>query len=120
QVLVCAAEASGMLTGPFGIWEDPPSDLSGTERLDWVDRQLAPLVPFVRAGWIEVQHHPDTDSDAFTVIPLGGLCSALADPIVRYEGDDWGVGIGCTFTYAGLAIWRSGWSRAWSSRLNVH
>ncbi|WP_438290362.1 hypothetical protein [Streptomyces sp. HUAS TT7] len=25
EVLVCAAEASGMLTGPFGIWEDLPS-----------------------------------------------------------------------------------------------
>jgi hypothetical protein len=119
DVLVCAAEASGMLTGPFGVWEDPPNDLSGAARLDWIDRQLAPLLPFVRAGWIEVQHHPEADSDAFTVIPLGSLRSALADPTVRYEGDEWGVGVGCTFTYAGLAIWRGGWSAAWSSRLTI-
>ncbi len=51
---------------------------------------------------------------------VGSLRSALADPTVRYEGDDWGVGVGCTFTCAGLAIWRGGWSCAWSSRLNVH
>lgn len=119
EVLVCAAEASGMLTGPFGIWEDPPGDQSDAERLDWIDRQLTLLVPFVRASWIEVQHHPDANSDAFTVIPIGSLRSALADPSVWYEGDDWGVGVGCTFTLAGLAIWRGGWSHAWGSRLNA-
>ncbi|MEE4423502.1 hypothetical protein [Streptomyces bugieae] len=77
------------------------------------------LAPFVRDDWIEVQHYPDTDSDAFTVIPIGSLCSALADPSVRYEGDDWGVGVGCTFTFAGLTIRRGGWSHPWGSRLNV-
>ncbi|MFC0842186.1 hypothetical protein ACFH04_00300 [Streptomyces noboritoensis] len=117
-VLVCAAETSGMLTGAFGIWPDPPADLGSMERLDWVDRQLAPLLSFVRNGWIEVRHTPDAASDAFTVILLGGLRSALADPAVRYEGDDWGVGVGCIFTYTGLAVWRGGWSTAWSSRLN--
>ncbi|MCT9092573.1 hypothetical protein N4G70_27420 [Streptomyces sp. ASQP_92] len=117
EVLVCAAEASGMLTGPFGIWEELPAGLGGAERLAWVDQQLAPLVPFVRERWIEVQHHPDTQGDAFTVIPLDRLRSALADPAVRYEGDDWGIGVGCTFTYSGLAVWRGGWSRAWGSRL---
>ncbi|MFI1105843.1 hypothetical protein [Streptomyces melanogenes] len=77
------------------------------------------MIPFVREGWIEVQHHPDVHGDAFTVIPLDGLRSALADPAVRYEGDDWGIGVGCTFTYSGLAIWRGGWSRAWGSRLTL-
>ena len=52
EVLVCAAEASGMLTGPFGIWDGPPAELDATQRLDWVDRHLAALLPFVRDGWI--------------------------------------------------------------------
>uniref|UniRef100_A0AAU2UY07 Uncharacterized protein n=1 Tax=Streptomyces sp. NBC_00003 TaxID=2903608 RepID=A0AAU2UY07_9ACTN len=58
-----------MLTGAFGIWQDPPADPGSMECLDWVDRQLAPLLPFVRNGWIEVRHLPDASSDAFTVIP---------------------------------------------------
>jgi hypothetical protein len=118
KVLVCAAEASGMLTGAFGIWEDPPADLDTTQRLAWVDQQLTPLLPFVREGWIEVQHRPDEHSDAFTVIPLDSLRTALADPAIRYEGDDWGIGVGCIFTYTGLAIWRGGWSSEWARRLN--
>ncbi|SOE25039.1 hypothetical protein SAMN05442782_1731 [Streptomyces sp. OK228] len=118
EVLVCAAEASGMLTGAFGIWEDPPDDLDSAERLAWVDRQLAPLLPFVRKGWIEVQHCPDERSDAFTVIPLDGLRTALTDAAIRYEGDEWGIGVGCIFTYAGLAVWRGGWSSEWGRRLN--
>ncbi|MFF7882163.1 hypothetical protein ACH40F_55655 [Streptomyces sp. NPDC020794] len=118
EVLVCAAEASGMLTGAFGIWEDPPDDLDSAERLAWVDRQLAPLLPFVRKGWIEVQHCPDERSDAFTVIPLDGLHTSLTDAAIRYEGDEWGIGVGCIFTYAGLAVWRGGWSSEWGRRLN--
>ncbi|WP_157875789.1 hypothetical protein [Peterkaempfera griseoplana] len=118
EVLVCAAEASGMLTGPFGIWDDPPNGLDSVEHLAWVDRQLAPLLPFVRNGWIEVQHHPDERSDAFTVIPLDGLRTALTDATIRYEGDEWGIGVGCIFTYAGLAVWRGGWSSEWERRLN--
>jgi hypothetical protein len=118
EVLVCAAEASGMLTGPFGIWEDPPADLDDSERLAWVDRQLAPLLPFVRQGWIEVQHCTDESIGAFTVIPLDGLRTALADAAIRYEGDEWGVGVGCIFTYTGLAVWRGGWSGEWGRRLN--
>lgn len=117
EVLVCAAESSGMLTGPFGIWQDPPADLDATGRLAWIDRQLDPLLPFVLDGWIEVQHHPDAHSDAYTVIRAEHLRSALDDPSIRYEGDDWGVGVGCIFTYTGLAIWRGGWSRAWSKRM---
>jgi hypothetical protein len=117
EVLVCAAEASGMLTGAFRIWEDPPADLGSTERLAWVDQQLAPLLPFVREGWIEVQHYSDAASDAFTVIPLEGLRTAFADPATRYQGDEWGIGIGCLFTYAGLAVWRGGWAGDWGRRL---
>jgi hypothetical protein len=100
EVLVCAAEASGMLTGPFGIREDLPADLDAAQRPAWVDRQLAPLLPFVREGWIEVQHCPDGRSDAFTVIPLEGLRAALADAAIRYEGDEWGVGVGCRGSWA--------------------
>lgn len=121
KILVCAAEASGMLTGAFGIWDDPPTDLDQAERLTWVDRQLAALIPFVRNGWIEVHHYPDPASDAITVIPLYDLRSALADPAIRHEGDDDGemfVGVGCTFTHAGHAVWRGAWSNAWSKRLN--
>ncbi|WP_405773865.1 hypothetical protein [Streptomyces sp. NBC_00859] len=118
EILVCAAEASGMLTGAFGIWEDPPADLDSAERLAWMDRQLAPLLPFVRRGWVEVQHCPDEDSDAFTVIPLDEIRAALADAAIRHEGQEWGIGVGCIFTYAGLAVWRGGWSSEWGRRLN--
>lgn len=120
KVLVCAAEASGMLTGAFGIWEDPPADLDAAGRLAWVERQLAPLIPFVRNGWIEVYHCPDPDSDALTVIPLENLSGAMADPAIRHENDsdDMFVGVSCTFTYTGLAVWRGGWSSAWAARLN--
>ncbi|MER5640021.1 hypothetical protein ABT095_24120 [Kitasatospora sp. NPDC002227] len=122
EVLVCATEASGMLTGPYGIWADLPPGVGEAERLAVADEQLAPLLPFVREGWIEVQHRPDADSDAFTVIPLEGLRTALADPDVRYEGEDaeeWGVGVTCCFTYAGRAVWRAGWSGGWAGRLTV-
>ncbi|MGK5642944.1 hypothetical protein ACSNOK_32280 [Streptomyces sp. URMC 126] len=118
RVLVCAAETDGMLTGPFGIWDDPPAGLDGAGRLAWADRQLAPLLPFVHEGWIEVHHRPDGATDAFTVIPPGSLRAALADPAVRYQGDEWGVGVGCVFTHAGLAVWDGGWSDEWSRRLH--
>ncbi|MER7770085.1 hypothetical protein [Kitasatospora sp. NPDC096140] len=117
KVLVCAAEFSGMLTGPFGIWEDLPTELTGTELSEWVDRQLAPLLPYVREGWIEVRHFPVESGEAFTVIPLDDLRTAFADRSLRHDDrDDW-VGLGCVFTYTGLAVWRSGASAAWGSRL---
>ncbi|MDH6576462.1 hypothetical protein [Kitasatospora sp. MAP5-34] len=109
EVLVCAMEGSGMLTGPFGIWEDLPTELGSADRAEWVDHQLAPLLPFVRDGWIEVRHLPGASSDAFTVIPLDELHAAFADPVLRYDGDDgddWGVGLTCVFTHAGLAVMR--------------
>ena len=122
EVLVCAAEASGMLTGAFGIWDDPPADVDAAERLAWVDRQLIPLIPFVRNSWIEVYHCPDADSDALTVIPLENLRASMADPAIRHEGDsdDMFVGVSCTFTYTGLAVWRGGRSTAWATRLNFN
>jgi hypothetical protein len=118
EVLVCAAETSGMLTGAYGIWPDPPADLTRADRHVWIEQQLTPLRPFVHAGWIEVRHYPTSGSDAYTVIPADTLSHALADPAIR-EGSDWGVGVGCVFTYHGLAIWRSQWSSAWNSRLTL-
>ncbi|WP_412538451.1 hypothetical protein R8Z50_21665 [Longispora sp. K20-0274] len=117
-VLVCAAESSGMLTGSFGIWPERLAGLDAAARREQVDRELAPLLPFVRAGWIEVRHHPD-GGEGYTVIPLADLDHAFADPAVRNEGGDWGIGIGCVFTYAGLAVWRGGSSTAWAERLTL-
>jgi hypothetical protein len=118
KILVCASEASGMLTGPFGIWEDLPTGLDERARLAWVERQIAPLLPFVREGWIEVHHCSDGESGSFDVISSDRLGSALADPDVRYdEGDEWGIGVSCIFTHCGLAVWHGGWSHAWGSRL---
>jgi len=119
EVLVCAHEMSGMLTGAFGIWEDPPPGLDTAQRLAWVGQQITPLVPFVRDGWIEVHHRRVEYGGAFTVIGLDDLGTALADPAVRYEGHDWGVGVGCIFTYTGQAVWRGAWSRTWAQRLTL-
>jgi hypothetical protein len=118
EVLVCAAESSGMLTGAFGIWTDPPSELQGADRQAWIEEQLAPLLFFVRAGLIEVRHFPDDSSDAYSVVPVDALGQTLADPAVR-ESEDWGVGVGCVFTYDGLAVWRNAWSGGWNSRLRL-
>ena len=80
EILVCAIEGSGMLTGMFGIWDDPPGELEEAERTAWIDRQLAPLTEFVRKGWIEVRHLPGDDS--YTVIALEALREAFADPVL--------------------------------------
>ncbi|MFD9408905.1 SMI1/KNR4 family protein [Streptomyces sp. NPDC059989] len=34
------------------------------------------------------------------------------------EDHEWGVGVDCLFTEAGLAVWRSGWGGAWAGRLH--
>ncbi|WP_319459906.1 hypothetical protein [Micromonospora sp. RTP1Z1] len=117
EVLVCAAEASGMLTGPFGIWDGPPAELDATQRLDWVEGHLAALLPFVRDGLIEVRRYSEAASGEFTVIGVDGLRDTLTDPTLWCSDLDWGVGVGCVFTYAGLAVWRGGWSGAWNARL---
>ena len=46
--------------------------------------------------------------DAFTVIPLESLHSAFVDPAMRYQGEEWGIGFTCVFTYSGLAVRRGG------------
>jgi hypothetical protein len=117
RVLVCAAEASGMLTGPFGIWDGPPAELDARHRLDWVDRQLAALLPFVGDGLIEVRRYSGAASDEFAVVAVDRLGDTLTDPVLWCGDLDWGVRVGCVFTYAGLAVWRAGWSGAWKSRL---
>src|ERR1700735_1499889 len=75
-----------MLTGMFGIWDDPPGELQGVERAAWVDWQLAPLTEFVRKGWIEDRCLPGDGS--YTVIPLAAWSKAFAGPVLRLCGDD--------------------------------
>ncbi len=116
KVLVCAAEASGMLTGPFGIWDGPPAEPDATQRSDWVDSHLAALLPFVRDGLIEARRYCGT-SDEFTVIAADRLRDTLTEPAIWDSNLDWGVGLGCVFTYTGLAAWRGGWSGTWNTRL---
>src|SRR5439155_16403538 len=94
-----------------------PARRSDTRRTSRLDRAAGhPAAALRRAGRIEVRHYPTSGSDAYAVIPADALSQALADPALR-EGQDWGVGVGCVFTYHGLAIWRSEWSSAWNSRL---
>jgi hypothetical protein len=117
EILVCAAELSGYLTGPFGILPDPPADLDAPGLAAWVDEELASLLPFVRKDWIEVRHVPDPDGFAYSVIPIERLRDAFCDLGMRYQGDEWGVGFTCVFTVEGFARWRAGWSEAWHRRL---
>lgn len=95
RVWVCAMEASGWLTGPFGIFEDLPPELTGAERRAFVTEQLAPLIAFVAAGEIEV-HHVAKGPGPSTVIPLDGLVEAFCDRELRYDdGEEWGIGFTC-------------------------
>lgn len=103
EILICASEGSGYLTGPFGIWADPPDGLDAAELRAFVGRQLAPLLPYVRRGWLEVLHVSDPSSCTYTVIPLEGLHDAFSDLDLRYQGDEWGIGFTCIYTRAGLA-----------------
>jgi hypothetical protein len=117
EILVCAIEGSGMLTGMFGIWDDPPGELDEAERAAWIDRQLAPLTEFVRKGWIEVRHLPGDGS--YTVIGLEALSEAFADPVLRLGGDDMFIGATCVFTLAGGAVWRGRQGRDWNRVLRI-
>ncbi|MFI1362466.1 hypothetical protein [Streptomyces griseochromogenes] len=56
ELFVCTAEASGWLTGSFGILDGPKQEWSHAERVAWVEPQIAPLVPYVERGWIEVRY----------------------------------------------------------------
>ncbi|MFE2412150.1 hypothetical protein ACFXDE_27770 [Kitasatospora sp. NPDC059408] len=98
RVRVCAMEASGWLTGPFGILDDLPSGLAGEELRAYVAADLAPVVRFVREGWIEVRHVAEPDAEA-TVIPLEDLLDAFGNRELRCDDrDDWGVGFTCVLT----------------------
>ncbi|MFJ8623595.1 hypothetical protein ACIRD3_12230 [Kitasatospora sp. NPDC093550] len=92
---VCAMELSGWLTGPFGILGDLPPGLVGEELREHVAQELAPLVRFVREGWIEVRHFAEPGTE-LTVVPLEDLLDAFGDRELRCDDrDDWGVGFTC-------------------------
>ncbi|AYG78215.1 hypothetical protein DWB77_00322 [Streptomyces hundungensis] len=91
RIRVCAMEASGWLTGPFGVL----ADLAGEELRAYVAAQLAPLLRLVRAGMIEVLHVAEPDAEA-TIIPPADLLDAFGDRELRCDdGDDWGIGFTC-------------------------
>ncbi|MEU6666342.1 hypothetical protein [Streptomyces sp. NPDC046727] len=106
ELLLCTFEASGWLTGSYGILAGPEAEWSHAERVAWVEPQIAPLLPYVEKGWIEVQYFPGTEGD-YTVVPAGELVNTLADPGVWHEDDDWGVGVTCVFTDTGRGAWRN-------------
>ncbi|MBD0694106.1 hypothetical protein [Streptomyces sp. CBMA123] len=98
RVRVCAMEASGWLTGPFGILADLPSELEGEELRAYVTADLAPLVRFVREGAIEVLHVAEPAAEG-TVVPLEELLDAFGDRELRCDDRaDWGVGFTCVLT----------------------
>ncbi|WP_229900940.1 hypothetical protein, partial [Streptomyces capoamus] len=111
-LLICTAEASGWLTGPYGVLESPEDGSGRDESLAWVEPQIAPLIQWVERGWIEVHYYPGRNG-SFTVIPARELLTTLAAPAVWHEDGDWGEGVTCEFTDAGLGAWRS---RALQSR----
>ncbi|MFK0192813.1 hypothetical protein [Kitasatospora sp. NPDC090308] len=95
RVWACAMEASGWLTGPFGILGDLPSGLEGEELRAYVALELAPLVRLVREGAIEVLHVAEPAAEG-TVVPLEDLLDAFSDRGLRCDDrDDWGVGFTC-------------------------
>ena len=108
-ILTSAMEASGMLTGPFGIWSQPDPALTAVQRLTAVDDLLAPLLPFVRDRLIEVQYRTDARSDAYRVIPLHELRSAFNGTEIWRDDADADVfeGAHAVFTFAGYATWHS-------------
>jgi hypothetical protein len=98
RVLVCAMEASGWLTGPFGILGDLPSELAGEELRAYVAAELAPVVRFVRDGAIEVLHVAEPDAEG-TIVPPEDLLGAFGDRELRCDDrDEWGVGFTCILT----------------------
>jgi hypothetical protein len=50
-------------------------------------------------------------------VDIDRLRDTLTDSALWRSDLDWGVGVGCVFTYTGLAVWRGGWSGAWNLRL---
>ncbi|WP_030241950.1 hypothetical protein [Streptomyces sp. NRRL S-350] len=96
---MCAREPSGWLTGPFGILDDLPPGLAGEELRAYVAADLAPLVRFVREGWIEVRHVAEPGAEA-TVVPLEGLRDAFGDRELRCDDQE----------DQGIGRWRGRWS----------
>jgi hypothetical protein len=108
-IIVSAMEASGMLTGPFGIWDQPEPELTPAARSAVVDEMLAPLLPFVRDGLLEVQFRSDARSDAYTVIPLDELRTAFTGAEIWRDREeaDFFEGAHAVFTLAGYATWHT-------------
>lgn len=108
-ILVSAMEASGMLTGPFGIWSQPDPALTVQQRLAEVDELLAPLLPLVRDELTEVQYRTDVRSDAYTVIPLDELRSAFNGTEIwrDHEDAEFLEGAHAVFTLVGYATWHA-------------
>ena len=111
EILLCAKEFSGMLTGPFGIWDPPSAFLGPDARLAWADERLAELMPFVRRGLIEVRLF--AGDGTYTVISESGLRYAFAHDTGALwpDGDDYFTGATCVLTFAGLAFARAGRSQ---------
>ncbi len=107
RILLSAQEASGMLTGPFGIWTQPDPELTPSERMAEVDELLAPLIPFVRDNLLEVQFRTDVRTDAYTVIPLSELRSAFNGTEIWHDHDDadFFEGAHVVLTFSGYATW---------------
>ncbi|MFJ1758191.1 hypothetical protein [Kitasatospora sp. NPDC088134] len=96
QIRVCALEASGWLTGPFGHYPDLPPELAGEELRAHVAAETAVLARFARAGLVEVQHFAAPECEDFTVVPPDGLVEAFGDRALRCDDrEEWGVGFTC-------------------------
>ena len=108
-ILVSAMEATGMLTGHLGIWSQPDPTLPPPQRLAAIDALLAPLLPFVRDGLLEVQYRTDTSSDLYTVIPLHELRTAFNSTEIWRDHHDADIfeGAHAVFTFAGYATWHT-------------
>ncbi|GAA2125924.1 hypothetical protein GCM10009759_78130 [Kitasatospora saccharophila] len=98
SIVVCAMEASGWLTGLWGVLAETPAELVGEELRAFVAADIAPLVRLVRAGMIEVLHVAERGAEG-TVVPLEDLLDALCDrELRRDDGDEVEVGFTCVLT----------------------
>ena len=100
-----------MLTGPFGILNQPDPALTAARRLAAVDDLLEPLLPFVRDGLLEVQYRTDARSDAYRVIPLDELRSAFNGTEIWHDDADTDAdgleGAHAVLTFTGYATWHA-------------
>ena len=79
---------SGSRSCAVGIWGQPDTALTAQQRLAEVDELLAPLIPLVRDGLIEVQYRADARTDAYTVVPLNELRPAFNGTEVWRDHED--------------------------------